>query len=259
MTKIEPAVRYAENFAYNNYHGYSQPRRVIAKTPAEAMAIKDGDCSSVTLNGLVVAGFDIGSATYTANMLQPLLNAGFIDVKGSVDLSTGNGLQRGDILLRPTTAARSGHTAFCVGNGKIVQAQSDFDGKVGDSSSREISIIPYYSSGNFTYVLRYKETGGTDEVLQKGSTNAVLVNALKIQLNTLGYGLALDGAFDDALVETLKYEQNNQAIPVTGIADDATMLRIAELVYNKAMSAGSEKIARLESAINDIKATVAKY
>lgn len=265
MNRIEPAVQYAESIAADNYHGYSQPRRVIAKTPAEALAIKDGDCSSTTLNGLVVAGIDIGAATVTANMLQPLIDAGFVDVKSSVNMETGEGLQRCDVLLRPPTKERSGHTGFITGRNAVthkvemVQAAGDFDGKAGDLSGREITIIPYYSSGNFKYVLRYK--GGTEEMLQKGSTSTVLINALKIQLNALGYNLAYDGVFDDALVETLKYEQKNQAIPVTGIADDATMLRIAELIYNKAKNpiVDSGKVEALEKAIADIKATVAKY
>lgn len=147
MSRIKLAVDHAIHIAKDNYHGYSQTRRNTDR---------DDDCSTIVLDGLEVAGFDIGDATYTGNMLAPLLRAGFVDVAKSVDLRTGDGLKYGDILLRPKTAAKNGHTAFYIGDGKIVQAQSDYDGKPGDSSGREIRIQAYYDSP-FTYVLRYPD------------------------------------------------------------------------------------------------------
>lgn len=138
---IEFAVQFAENVATDNRHGYSQLRQG-----------NDTDCSDLIINALKHAGYDTGAATYTGNMLKPLLAAGFTDVTDSVDLKTGKGLKRGYILLRPKTAKKNGHAAFCIGNGKIVQAAADYDGAPGDSSGREIRIQNYYNSP-FRYVL----------------------------------------------------------------------------------------------------------
>lgn len=152
MPDLEKAVQTAIDFALDDKHGYSQTRRGGI----------DDDCSGVVLRSLAAAGFDIGSATYTGNMLDPLLAAGFVDVAATVNLKTGAGLKRGDILLRPKTSTQNGHTAFFIGGGQIVQAQSDYDGKPGDSSGREIRLQNYYNSP-FKYVLRWspKSEDGT--------------------------------------------------------------------------------------------------
>jgi len=144
MGKIEKAVQFAIDIANDNYHGYSQARR----------GDRDTDCSKIVIDGLKAAGFDTGAATFTGNMLAPILAAGFKDVTASVNLRTGEGLKRGDILLRPKTIRRGGHAAFFIGNGQIVQAQADYDGVYGDGNSREIRIQNYYDSP-FIYVLRY--------------------------------------------------------------------------------------------------------
>jgi len=147
MNRIEQAVLFAIDIATDNRHGYSQARRHSGI---------DEDCSTTVLDGLRSAGFNVGSASYTGNMLNPLIGIGFRDVAKSVNALTGKGLQRGDILLRPKTESRNGHTAFYIGDGKIVQAQSDYDGVMGDSSGNEIRIQNYYNSP-FMYVLRHPE------------------------------------------------------------------------------------------------------
>ena len=152
MQDIEKAVQLIIAFADDNTHGYSQARRGGI----------DDDCSGYVLRSLSASGFDIGTATYTGNMLSPLLAIGFIDVVSQIDLKTGKGLIRGDILLRPKTSTKNGHAAFYIGNGEIIQAASDYDGKPGDSSGRELRKQAYYNSP-FTHVLRWptskKETG----------------------------------------------------------------------------------------------------
>jgi len=146
MSKIEKAVQYAESIASDNYHGYSQARR----------GDRDTDCSKIVIDGLKAAGFNTGGASYTGDMLAPLLTAGFENIASRINLRTGAGLQRGDILLRPKTATKGGHAAFFIGNGQIVQAQSDYDGRYGDGNGREIRKQAYYDSP-FIYVLRYPE------------------------------------------------------------------------------------------------------
>ena len=79
MSKIDTYVNYAMSVANDNTKGYSQQRRRIAQTQEEVDEIKDGDCSTIVLNGLVLAGIDIANATYTGNMTSALLAAGFQD------------------------------------------------------------------------------------------------------------------------------------------------------------------------------------
>ena len=177
MSKIQEAVNIAIGIANDNHHGYSQARRNGGI---------DYDCSTVVLFSLKSVGIKTGSASYTGNMLRPLLDNGFIDVKGSVDVSNGNGLLVGDILLKPKTDLKNGHTAFYIGNGKIVQANGDYDGKLGDSSGREITVQKYYNSG-WKHVLRYtKDT--PNEPLTEGLLFAV---KLKEDMNVrVGSGTA---------------------------------------------------------------------
>lgn len=145
MKNIEIATAFAENVAKNNYYGYSQPRR---------NTLQDEDCSSLVINALREGDFEMKGATYTGDMEKPLLNDGFKDITSSINLKNGAGLKRGDVLLRPKTASRNGHAMLSVGNGKIVSAQKDYDGKLGDSSGKEIAIIDYYD-GDFS-VYRYE-------------------------------------------------------------------------------------------------------
>lgn len=83
----------------------------------------------------------------------------FTDVTGQINLATGSGVQRGDILLNIVN-----HTAMGIGNGQVVQAsQNEFGGttggQTGDQTGEEIWTTGYY---NYPWdcVLRYKSGGG---------------------------------------------------------------------------------------------------
>ena len=156
MYKIEEAVKIAIDIANDNYHGYSQARRNGGR---------DYDCSTLVLFALKSVGIKTGSASFTGDMLRPLLNVGFIDVIASVDVSTGKGLLVGDILLRPKTELKNGHTAFYAGNGQIVQANGDYDGVLGDSSGKEICIHNYYNGG-WKHVLRYTKDTPSEPLVE---------------------------------------------------------------------------------------------
>lgn len=76
--------------------------------------------------------------------------------RNSPSLSSGSGMQRGDILLKP-----GNHTAMHIGNGQLVEAsQNEFGGITGgasgDQTGKEIWIHGYYNFP-WTYVLRYPE------------------------------------------------------------------------------------------------------
>lgn len=146
MSQILDALKIATDIANDDYHGYSQARRLGGR---------DYDCSSLILYALKKVGINIGYATYTGNMVAPLVANGFINVKASVNVVTGEGLRVGDILVKPKTETRNGHTAFYAGDGKIIQANGDYDGRLGDSSGKELTVQNYYNSG-WVYVLRYK-------------------------------------------------------------------------------------------------------
>lgn len=149
-TVAERALSWAKSIAADQSHGYSQQNRFGP----------DYDCSSLILSAYKQAGvpIDFNKVCYTGNM-QNLTQYGFKDVVSKVNLNTGNGLQRGDILWWHKSG-NQGHTAIYIGNNQIVHArgQSYGSSKTGDQGS-EIAVTPYYR-GSWQHVYRYVG-GGT--------------------------------------------------------------------------------------------------
>ena len=92
-------------------------------------------------------------------MRSVFLAAGFQDVTSQVNLSTGAGLIRGDVLLVPGS-----HTEMYIGNGQNVAASINENGGItggqtGDQTGKEIWVRSYYNYP-WVYVLRYP--GGGD-------------------------------------------------------------------------------------------------
>lgn len=146
MSKAEQAISQMEAWAADNSHGYDQGNRWGP----------DYDCSSAVISAWELAGVPVktNGATYTGNMRGVFLRCGFEDVTGSVDLTTGTGLQRGDVLLNIQH-----HTAMYCGNGQEVEASINESGGVtggmpGDQTGREFLVRPYR---NYPWdcVLRY--------------------------------------------------------------------------------------------------------
>lgn len=154
LPKIEKAVRFMMDIAQDNSHGYDQNQRWGERG--------DYDCSSLTITAFEKAGFPVKSkygATYTGNMKQAFIKCGFKDIRTSVNVNMGSGLQYGDILLN-----EAHHVAVYIGNNKIVQASINelgkaTGGKPGDQTGREINISEYknYHRGGWDCVLRYEE------------------------------------------------------------------------------------------------------
>ena len=135
----QQAIDWATSIANNNKYGYSQTNR---------WGNPDYDCSSLVLQAYENAGIKVkeAGASYTGNMKSALLKSGFEFVSGTPNV---NNLQPGDILWR------NGHTEMYIGNGKMVGAHQNSDGKGGDSSGNEISITKYKNkswAGYFRYV-----------------------------------------------------------------------------------------------------------
>lgn len=206
MTIPEKALQLAVQIANDQTHGYSQQNRWGP----------DFDCSSLVLYCYKKAGADIGNATYTGNM-SDLLKHGFKEVTSSVNLNTGSGLQKGDILYYHKSG-NIGHTAMYAGNGKIVHArgQSYGSAKTGDQGT-EIAVTPYYR-GSWQHVYRYVGGGSASAapaptvkrypvtanlpILRYGSTGRLV----KIWQTIIGVGA--DGEFGkNTLAATLQFQR----------------------------------------------------
>lgn len=145
MTKVESAARWMENLARDNTHGYSQQNRWGP----------DYDCSSAIITAYEQAGVPVktSGATYTGNMRQSFLKSGFYDVTSDVNLASGDGMKRGDVLLN-----EADHTAMYVGGRMVVHARgTDGHPEPGDQTGNEIRIQTYW---NFPWdcVLRYPDS-----------------------------------------------------------------------------------------------------
>lgn len=177
MTKTEKAIRQMETWAKDDSHGYDQDYRWGEKG--------DYDCSSAVIQAWQNAGVPVKSAgaTYTGDMKIVFLKKGFVDVTSKVNVATGSGLLRGDVLLN-----EAHHVAMYCGNGKEVEASINekgtaHGGKPGDQTGKEF-LIRNYRNYPWNCVLRYKEsTSGsatvTSDVEKKQNTVAYVARVTK--------------------------------------------------------------------------------
>ena len=225
MDVIESAAAYAQNIAADDSHGYDQAGRWGP----------DYDCSSLVISALRKAGVPL-SCTYTGNMRGDMLRCGFEDVTGSVDLNTGAGLERGDVLLNHVH-----HTSLYIGGGQLVQASinehgTTTGGQTGDQTGREIYTRGYY---NYPWdcVLRY--TGAEPDtvpatkkptqfvtvelpMLEDGQTG-VVVAMLQAALKYLGYDPKwIDGEFGTRTRNMLMAYQAEHGLEADGICGKDT-------------------------------------
>ena len=159
MSKVENYTRWMENLANNDHYGYLWG----------GWGPQDYDCGHAIITALQEAGIPVKDhgATYTGNMRHALLATGAKDVTAGVNLTTGAGLKRGDILLN-----EANHAAVYTGNGKLVHARSSEGNTIpGDQNGKEICIQPYF---NYPWdcVMRYPEE--TDEPVETGKTGLVV-------------------------------------------------------------------------------------
>lgn len=164
---IEKAVQLAIQIANDDTHGYDQVDR---------WGNPNFDCSGLVIQCCEDAGIPLKSAgaTYTGNMRSAALQIGFKDVISKVNLQTGSGLKRGDILLN-----QAKHTAFYIGSGQIVHASINergtvTGGKSGDQTGKEICVRPYYNKP-WDSILRY--TGSADPVKETPKVATTSVTA----------------------------------------------------------------------------------
>lgn len=143
---VEKAISWATAIANDDSHGYSMANR--SGTP-------DYDCSSFVCAAYKNAGIKVGLLT-TPTMRKAFTKQGFQWIPISKVKSVSS-LKRGDVLVN-TSAGAKGHTEIYLGNKRMIGAHGNYDGKKGDSSGREISIVSY-SNNNYGRgwhgVLRY--------------------------------------------------------------------------------------------------------
>jgi hypothetical protein len=162
MGAIEKAISQMETWAADDSnHGYDQTYRWGEKG--------DYDCSSAVISAWELAGVPVktNGATYTGNMRGVFTRLGFADVTDSVDLSTGSGLVRGDVLLN-----YQHHTAMYCGNGYEVEASinelgTTTGGTPGDQTGKEF-LVRSYRNYPWNCVLRY--TGEDAGDVETGTT-----------------------------------------------------------------------------------------
>ncbi|MBQ7574387.1 MAG: hypothetical protein IJT23_09020 [Clostridia bacterium] len=179
---IESAVNWAVAIANDNSHGYDQNSRWGI----------DYDCSSLVISAFEQAGVRVktGGATYTGDMKPVFLRYGFLDVTGQINLSSGGGLKRGDVLLNTTH-----HTALVVtdGGGTIVNASINEKGRAtggqkGDQTGREIYTRGYYNYP-WNCVLRYM---GDDSVAPSNTSGSDKEYSLTDKYGTGGNSIRED-------------------------------------------------------------------
>ncbi len=88
---------------------------------------QDYDCSSLLITAWQQAGVKVkdAGAWNTNSMYNAFLKSGFRDITSQVNLTSGAGLKRGDVLLKPGS-----HTAMSIGNGQVVQASHNENGGI---------------------------------------------------------------------------------------------------------------------------------
>ncbi len=140
MPKILDSLNWCLKIANDDSHGYDQTHR---QSP-------DYDCSSLIANALNKAGFNVPKDSYTGNLYQRLIKAGFKSIPVSATRKAG------DIFLTPNH-----HVVMCVNSNTIVHASGNEKGKItggkpGDQTGREICTRSFYTpSYGWKYHLRY--------------------------------------------------------------------------------------------------------
>lgn len=228
MTKTEKATQQMEAWAKDNSHGYDQAYRWGQRG--------DYDCSAAVIQAWENAGVPVKSAgaTFTGNIKSVFLQNGFSNVTNKVNLASGAGLKRGDVLLNERN-----HVAMFCGDGKEVEASiNEFGGvtggQPGDQTGTEFLIRPYrnypwdcvlrYDADNTTredvYMfefekIQYGDTGNTVRLAQ------ILLRGYRIKGED-GKELVIDGSFGGNVRYATKAFQKAKKLPVTGVWDKAT-------------------------------------
>lgn len=235
----DKACAWAEGIAADQSHGYSQQTRWGP----------DYDCSSLVISAYIKAGvpIDKNKVYYTGNM-NDLKNYGFTDVTKKVNLDTGSGMLRGDILYYHISGT-NGHTAMYCGNGKIVHARGQSYGSSATGDQGTQIAVTNYSRSKWQYVLRYGNNTATTNInnstqtlYQIGSTGTK-VKEIQQQLNKVGnYKLEEDGEFGRLTQQAVIDFQTKNNLQIDGIVGKQTLDKLAELAKKKPQSSSNNSL-----------------
>ena len=213
-----------EDWANDDSHGYDQSDR---------WGNPDFDCSGAVISAWTKVGVDVkgAGASYTGNMLETFKKMGFVDVVNQVDLSTGNGMQRGDVLLS------SSHTAMYCGDGKIVHASISENGTIhgspGDQTGKEFCIRSYYNKP-WTHVLRYNAAGSGKGSSGKYGRGKGYTQAQAAR-TVYGLGKAVAAATSNGKTATNSYRSYSNSIKSNSSYGKASANR-AKQVYSNTLN-----------------------
>lgn len=211
MTKTEKAIQQMETWAKDDSHGYDQDYRWGEKG--------DYDCSSAVIQAWQNAGVPVksGGATYTGDMKNVFLKNGFADVASKVNVATGSGLLRGDVLLN-----EAHHVAMYCGNGKEVESSINekgtaHGGQPGDQTGKEF-LIRSYRNYPWDCILRYSESNVTvnDAIIKKQNTRAYIAQIKKdtkcyVESNKNSPSKMFPKLKKGAVVEVMKYTETDSS------------------------------------------------
>lgn len=211
MTKTEKAIQQMETWAKDDSHGYDQDYRWGEKG--------DYDCSSAVIQAWQNAGVPVksGGATYTGDMKNVFLKNGFVDVTGKVNVATGSGLLRGDVLLN-----EAHHVAMYCGAGKEVEASINekgtaHGGQPGDQTGKEF-LIRSYRNYPWDCILRYSESNVTvnDAIIKKQNARAYIAQIKKdtkcyVESNKNSPSKMFPKLKKGAVVEVMKYTETDSS------------------------------------------------
>lgn len=254
---IEKAISQMESWAADAAHGYDQQYRWGEHG--------DYDCSAAVIQAWENAGVPVKTkgATYTGNMLSVFKRCSFEDITASINLSNGNGLVRGDVLLNVTH-----HTAMYCGNGYEVEASINENGTTkggqpGDQTGREF-LKRSYRNYPWTNVLRYTGAGSTgsstikDTTSSDASTGGLIdtVREVQIWLNQkYSSGLSIDGLYGTQTRKALtKALQKCLGITADGVFGDSTYKACRKLDLRKGMTGETVKTLQAFLVCNGYKA-----
>lgn len=180
MTNMDKALAKARAYAADNNHGYE-----LGYHSAAAMRVGT-DCS-----GLVryyVACME-GRSVDALPDFSTRSEKGVLKARGWQLLPFSLGaLKRGDVLLSNSR----GHTVIWLGNGRILGAEGNWDGRRGDGSGREVCERDYYAYGYET-ILRAPAKYRTTPAKKKGEV--VTDNDIKKIADAVTKKLSTDKGF----------------------------------------------------------------
>ncbi len=189
-TTVNSAVEWANKTAKDDSHGYSRETR---------WGNPNYDCSSFVISAYEAAGIKVkeAGASYTGNMRKAFEKVGFKWIPGTPDV---NNLKPGDVLLNEGT-----HAEMYFGDGKMIGAHGNSDGRDGDSGKNEICITKY-SNKNWDGVLRYV---GKDTSTSPSSSEVPKAPHVKIESKDTSSGTTTDSSTDTSQNNNTQQENNS--------------------------------------------------